>query len=184
MSNQKANSKESKSNKYQPKATVRHDKIARSRKDELISAKEKIANDKYMAKKAEARRRKAIKDLPKEERGPAKAQLKEDIVRRKAAHKEAKAKYKADVAAERVRREAEEEEESEKEDKKASRAKTKKDLVEKDADTKNKTSKNSKEVPAKESPVEETPAEAVPKDPDTVPSEEPKKSSVPKNKKN
>ncbi|UAL07230.1 MAG: hypothetical protein KRP56_05155 [Candidatus Methanogranum gryphiswaldense] len=179
MSKQKANSKEIKSDKYQPKATVRHDKIAKSRKDELLSAKEKIANDRYMAKKAEARRRKAIKDMPKEERGPAKTQLKEDIVRRKAAHKEAKEKYKADVAAERVRIEAEEEEESEKEDKKASRAKTKKDLAEKDTDTKNKTSKNSKEVPAEESTVE-----AVPKDADAVPSEEPKKSSVPKNKKN
>jgi colicin import membrane protein len=161
MSKEKANSKESKSNKYQPKATVRHDKIARSRKDELASAKEKISNDKYMAKKAEARRRKAIKDLPKEERAAARTQLKEDIVRRKAAHKEAKEKYKANVIAERERREAEEDKEDSDNRAKALESKKKKSVESANNAAAKKTSaKKSKEIPTEDVHEDSTPEQS------------------------
>lgn len=96
--------------KYQPKATVRHAKIAKSKIDEVEDQKLKMENERYYAKKNEAKRRKEIKELPKEERAEAKAKLKADIVKRKADEKIAKAKYLEMKANERKRQEMEEEE--------------------------------------------------------------------------
>ena len=96
---------------YEPKATVRHAKIARTKKQQIEDAKNKFNTDRYLAKKYEAKRRDKIKELPKEEKKAAKAALKEDIKNRKIAEKEDKAAIKAMIAADRVEREAEKEDE-------------------------------------------------------------------------
>ena len=94
--------------KYQPKATVRHAKIAQSKSNEVEEAKTKMENERYYAKKSEAKRRKETKELPKEERPAAKAKLKEEIAKRKANEKEAKQKFAELKAEERRRKDIEE----------------------------------------------------------------------------
>ncbi len=99
MSGDPKSNNQSNNNKYQPKATVRHEKIARSKKEELEAVRDRMSDDRYYARKAEASRRKEIKKLPKEERAEAKSKLKEDIAKRKTAEKESKAKYRCDLEA-------------------------------------------------------------------------------------
>ncbi|MDR3206246.1 MAG: hypothetical protein LBT41_04040 [Candidatus Methanoplasma sp.] len=70
-----------------PKASARHAKIARSKKDEIEILKKKIASDHRLAKEYEAKKRDAIYDLPKEERKAAKAELKEAVAGRKEAER-------------------------------------------------------------------------------------------------
>lgn len=83
--------------KYEPKATVRHEKIAKSKKTRLQESKQKLIDDKHFAKKEEARRRKEIRELPRDERGPATERLKADIRKRKEAQAEAEARYWEEV---------------------------------------------------------------------------------------
>jgi len=66
-----------------PKATARHAKIVKTKQEEIEDFKKKIANDKYLAKKYESKRKKEIKELPKEERGAAKEELNDLIEKRK-----------------------------------------------------------------------------------------------------
>ncbi|MDR3282517.1 MAG: hypothetical protein LBS92_02770 [Candidatus Methanoplasma sp.] len=70
-----------------PKASARHAKIARSKKNEVEDLKKKISTDHYLAKKYEAERKAAIGELPKEERKAAKEELRESIVKRKEAER-------------------------------------------------------------------------------------------------
>ena len=66
-----------------PKATARHAKIVKTKQEEIEDFKKKIANDKYLAKKYESKRKKEIRELPKEERSEAKKELNDSIEKRK-----------------------------------------------------------------------------------------------------
>ena len=77
----------SKNDQYKPKATARHAKIIKTKQDEIDDFKAKIANDKYLAKKYETKRKEEIKALPKEERREAKDDLRESIYSRKEAER-------------------------------------------------------------------------------------------------
>lgn len=101
MAQDKIDNSGKKNQEYQPKATVRHAKIARSRMDDIENSKKKIASNKYHAKNYESKRRKEIKELPKDERAAAKAELKESIVKRKEAEKKDKAMLREMIDAER-----------------------------------------------------------------------------------
>ncbi len=79
--------------KYEPKATVRHKKIARSEKERLREMKQRLDKERHSARKAEAGRRSEIRKLPRGERGPATAQLKEDIRRRREEQAAAREEY-------------------------------------------------------------------------------------------
>ncbi|MDR0523507.1 MAG: hypothetical protein LBG62_03705 [Candidatus Methanoplasma sp.] len=78
---------ESDSGGYEPKATARHEKISRAKRDDIESMKKKLAVDRGLAKKYEAERKKEIKELPKGERKAAKAELKESVAKRKEAER-------------------------------------------------------------------------------------------------
>jgi len=68
---------------YQPKATARHAKMTRTKKEEIENLKQRIDTDKYLAKKYESNRKTEIKALPKEVCAAAKEELKESIAKRK-----------------------------------------------------------------------------------------------------
>jgi hypothetical protein len=78
---------DSKKDQYKPKATARHAKIVRTKQDEIDDFKAKIANDKYLAKKYETKRKEEIKALPKEERREAKEDLRESVQSRRDAER-------------------------------------------------------------------------------------------------
>jgi len=92
---------ESKSGKYQPKAVKRHEKISRSKIDEIDAFRERIANNKHKAKSYESSRKQEIKNLPKEERRQAKEDLKESIRERKLAEMDDKETLREMIAEER-----------------------------------------------------------------------------------
>jgi len=79
---------------YQPKATARHARMTRTKKEEIEALKGKIDTDKYLAKKYESNRKTEIKALPKEDRAAAKAELKESIAKRKEAEKKDREKLR------------------------------------------------------------------------------------------
>jgi len=79
---------------YEPKATARHAKITKSKKDEIENLKQRIDTDKYLAKKYESNRKTEIKSLPKEDRAAAKADLKESISKRKESESKDKEKLR------------------------------------------------------------------------------------------
>jgi Predicted membrane protein len=81
---------DSKKDQYKPKATARHAKIVKTKQEEIDDFKAKIANDKYLAKKYEAKRKEEIKALPKEERREAMSDLRESIQTRKEAERKDK----------------------------------------------------------------------------------------------
>ena len=86
MASKKVKSEDN-SSENKPKATARHAKIVRSKQDEIESFRVKIANDKHLAKKYEAKRKEEIKVMPKEDRGQAKLELKQSIADRKEAER-------------------------------------------------------------------------------------------------
>jgi hypothetical protein len=92
---------DSKKDQYKPKATARHAKIVKTRQEEIDDFKAKIANDKHLAKKYEAKRKEEIKALPKEDRREAKADLRESIQSRKEAERRDKALLRDMVSGER-----------------------------------------------------------------------------------
>ncbi|MDR1404739.1 MAG: hypothetical protein LBJ20_04140 [Candidatus Methanoplasma sp.] len=83
MASEKKNTVKDSSKGYQPKATARHAKMTRTKQEEIDAFKKKIDTDKYLSKKYESDRKTEIKELPKDERAAAKAELKESIERRK-----------------------------------------------------------------------------------------------------
>jgi len=70
------------------KASVRHEKIARSKEDELQARKEKVSNGKYALKKMKKEREKEVDKLPKEDRAAAKEKLKAEIAKKEASLKQ------------------------------------------------------------------------------------------------
>lgn len=89
---------------YQPKATARHAKITKTKKEEIEILKKKIETDRHLAKKYESGRKTEIKALPKEDRAAAKAELRESIAKRKEAEEKDREKLRAMVYEERMER--------------------------------------------------------------------------------
>jgi hypothetical protein len=87
---------------YQPKATARHAKITKTRKEDIEALKAKIATDKYLAKKYESNRKTEIKSMPKDDRAVAKAELKESIVKRKESERKDKERLQTMIHEERT----------------------------------------------------------------------------------
>jgi len=92
---------DSKKDQYKPKATARHAKIVRTKQEEIDDFKAKIANDKYLAKKYETKRKEEIKALPKGERREAKEDLRESVQSRKEAERRDKAILRDMISGER-----------------------------------------------------------------------------------
>jgi len=99
----KSNNSGSTCNEYVPKASVKHEKLARDRQGELDNRKVKLTAEYYAIKKENKERKAEIKKLPKEERVAATAELKISIRKRKELYKEKKCKFREDVRAEKMR---------------------------------------------------------------------------------
>lgn len=72
------------------KAKARHEKIAKEKKESVDSVKLEADHKRKIAICREEKRKEEIKELPRSERSAAKAELKEEIRKRKQAEKEAK----------------------------------------------------------------------------------------------
>jgi hypothetical protein len=94
MASKKKDASEDNKKGYQPKATARHAKIVKTKKEETEALKQRIETDKYLAKKYESNRKTEIKALPKEERAEAKAELKESVAKRKETEKKDREKLR------------------------------------------------------------------------------------------
>ena len=95
MASKKKDTSEDTKSEYQPKATARHAKMTRTKKEEIEAMKSRIETDKHLAKKYESNRKAEIKALPKSERAAAKAELRESVANRKEAERRDREKLQA-----------------------------------------------------------------------------------------
>lgn len=66
-----------------PKATARHDKLAKSKSDEIEAKKHKADTERMALRRMKEERKAEIKKLPRSERSAARKELRKDIAARK-----------------------------------------------------------------------------------------------------